>query len=502
MAVNYAPILDGSLPAFSGKTLKIPFTMNQAVGDADINGFRLKVKTISTNTELFELDITDKSKWNKTKSILTFSLSTSKKNQLSNTFYKVQLAYLTKKSGSSTDLEESPYSTVGIIKYTSVPTLDIEIEHKNPLSATGKYQTSDSSEKLYSSYFKLQEYRDKDWKTIHTSDQKLHNVTYDSNSGTAIEKFNYAGLLNNGTKYKIIFYITTINGLETSLEKEFTANGISLITTYSIRTAISKEKGYIRVYVKNKNEQERIYSAFVVARASNKDTYQKWDILQLKENIKFESKQEKSVYIDYALEQGVTYKYCIFTVENGEYTKQLISGEAYANFEDMFLSDENHNLRISLNPKVSSLKNVIQEAKLETMGGKYPFFFRNGYVNYKEIPISGLISHLMDADNVFLKKEKYFNYEKTTDLSDNNVYNERLFKLKVLEWLNNGKPKLFKSPAEGTYIVRLMNVSLSPLSDGLSRMLHSFSATAYEFDELTFDNLQKHNLVVEDGMDE
>jgi hypothetical protein len=42
-----------------------------------------------------------------------------------------------------------------------------------------------------------------------------------------------------------------------------------------------------------------------------------------------------------------------------------------------------------------------------------------------------------------------------------------------------------------------MNVSLSPLSDGLSRMLHSFSATAYEIDELNLDNLVKYDLIKE-----
>ena len=51
--------------------------------------------------------------------------------------------------------------------------------------------------------------------------------------------------------------------------------------------------------------------------------------------------------------------------------------------------------------------------------------------------------------------------------------------MKVLEWLNNGDPKLFRSPAEGNFVVRLMNVSLSP-EERLGRMLHSFSCTVYE----------------------
>ena len=64
----------------------------------------------------------------------------------------------------------------------------------------------------------------------------------------------------------------------------------------------------------------------------------------------------------------------------------------------------------------------------------------------------------------------------------------------MLEWLNNGKPKLFRSPTEGNYMVRLMNVSLSP-NDTLSRTIHSFSATGYEISPIDIQSLvQKHNI--------
>jgi hypothetical protein len=34
--------------------------------------------------------------------------------------------------------------------------------------------------------------------------------------------------------------------------------------------------------------------------------------------------------------------------------------------------------------------------------------------------------------------------------------------MEVLRWLTDGKPKLFRSPGEGNFIVRLMNTSLAP----------------------------------------
>ena len=71
---------------------------------------------------------------------------------------------------------------------------------------------------------------------------------------------------------------------------------------------------------------------------------------------------------------------------------------------------------------------------------------------------------------------------------------ERDFKLEALDWLTNGKPKLFRSPAEGNYIIRLTDVSLSPV-DSLGRMLHNFSGTAYEIKEYTHKNLIETGLI-------
>jgi hypothetical protein len=82
----------------------------------------------------------------------------------------------------------------------------------------------------------------------------------------------------------------------------------------------------------------------------------------------------------------------------------------------------------------------------------------------------------------------------STSLTPLNFQKEKEFKLEVLEWLNNGKPKLFKSPAEGNYIVRLMNVSLSP-NDTLGRMLHTFNSTAYEIAENSYENLEKYGII-------
>ena len=90
---------------------------------------------------------------------------------------------------------------------------------------------------------------------------------------------------------------------------------------------------------------------------------------------------------------------------------------------------------------------------------------------------------VFDLDKLYRKstpeKEELPSNLKTRDLLYYNIAAERSFKLEALEWLTDGKPKLFRSPGEGNYIVRLLNTSLTP-NDTVGRMLHTFNCTAYE----------------------
>ena len=305
----------------------------------------------------------------------------------------------------------------------------------------------------------------------------------------------------------------------------------------------------------------------------------------------------------------------------------------------MFLYDGTRQLKIRFNPNVSSFKNDLQEQKIDTIGSKHPFIFRNGNVCYKEFPISGLISFQLDNAQFFMTDDDYvqmglsrfepddktrdsesytafvrvygstlndavnnniqlyqyieetrpavdvtghensiknntfmtdeekeglknqtivdsngrqtqknlldqkitYHYYKEidsaqtaltlaaggtpiykkvedvsavvhgettrtkvdysrpsvyakTDLTSENIMSERYFKLLVLDWLTDGKPKLFRSPTEGNYIVRLLNVSLTPKTE-LGRMIHEFTCTAYEVADFDYQSLRDLGLL-------
>ena len=204
------------------------------------------------------------------------------------------------------------------------------------------------------------------------------------------------------------------------------------------------------------------------------------------------------LYNDNTITFGEIYKYGWQENYQGPAKIQWYEPSITTYTDYIFLSDKDKQLKISFNPKVSSMKETILETKQDTIGGKYPIFYRNGQVRYREIPISGLISYLMDDYEQFATNEELglaaADTARTTSLTDYNIVAERKFREKVLNWLNDGKPKLFRSMTEGAFIVRLMNVSLSP-NDTVGRMIWTFSATAYEIDENTYDNLKKHKLI-------
>ena len=77
-------------------------------------------------------------------------------------------------------------------------------------------------------------------------------------------------------------------------------------------------------------------------------------------------------------------------------------------FDDMFLNAGGKQINLRFNPSVSSYQRTVAESKVDTIGNKYPFIKRNGHMNYRQFPIGGLISCIMDKDNLLTSKEEIF----------------------------------------------------------------------------------------------
>lgn len=498
----YPPTIPGTIPAFYGTSIEVPFSMNRAVGLSQFNSFALKIKKVSGTLvgTVFADAVADPESWVK-QGYVKFTFDNEiVKNLVQGEFYKVQLAYV--KYSNATTYTVGIYSTIGVVKYTSAPEISInhmsENEVNNHLySYTGVYSqyssdfSKDTTEKLYSSRFVIY---DTEGNTIKDSGEIIHNTTYDTNSYEATESYMIPEELEINKIYYIYFIATTINGLvKSSPRYRITQRRqIPMSLQGSITAKLNYDAGLINIYLKGMSDSQVDSGMFLLTRRAENDP-NGWEELYY---FSLQSeKPDRLLFTDYTVAQGVKYTYGLQQYnQNKVYSDRMLSNSIVADFEDLFLYDGTRQLKVKFNPKVSTFKPNVVETKTNTLGSKHPFIVRNGDVDYKEFAISGLISYQMDDVELFYPKSELGLEFATHNLITENIKAERDFKLEVLEWLNNGEDKLFRSPTEGNYIVRLMNVTMSP-TDTLGRMLHTFNCSAYEIDNYNYESLREHGLI-------
>lgn len=493
----YPPNIEGTIPAFYGTTLVVPFSMNKAVSENEIHSFTIKIKTvqsgtyiISKDTEIFSFDPSCYAVFDLSEEIANNKLNVGQ-------YYKVQMAAI----------DESEivgyFSTVGVVKYTAEPRVYIDgLEtgrdniNMHQYEYIGVYyQNQDVAEKAYSYHFNLY---NNEMMLLQTSGEIVHNISLDVDLIESHDAYIIEQDLKTNKSYYLEYVVTTLNGLVESsgLYRIMQKKSIDPEIKAGLIPELNFENGYVDVKLQGHRNAEGVEyaatGAFKILRASEEDGYAAWH-----EVLKFAlygQQPSRWIWKDFTVKQGVTYKYALQQYSDYLSSNRLESEPIYVDYEHAFLYDGERQLKIKYNPKMTSFKNDLLESKMDTIGGKHPFIFRNGNVKYKEFPLSGLISCQLDEENLFIAEEDLGRYDNTINLTGENIASEREFKLEVLEWLNNGKPKLFRSPTEGNYIVRLLNVSLAP-NDTVGRMLHTFTATAYEIADYTYSNLSAYGLI-------
>lgn len=244
------------------------------------------------------------------------------------------------------------------------------------------------------------------------------------------------------------------------------------------------------------------------------------------------------------------YRYSVQAIKNGELSRVTYSDVIMPAFYDAILSRGDQQYDIKYNYNISSYKPVVNRAKLDTLGSKYPKFAENAVLDYKQFSISGLISAEADVYQDFVQKNNVYSgrmsnyydsykehpttsilgtapddkrYEEQTELRDlvrndfpdyfkysdddtkqpftendlakttsqnflttteNDWMWEREFRERLIKWLNDGEPKLYRSRQEGNMVVMLTDISLTPTAN-FARFTYSFSATMYECADAT-----------------
>lgn len=535
MAKLYPPHLEGKLPAFQGTTIVVPFSMNQAVGPTAVSGFHIQIRTINKDTIIYEGSATnfDKSSgaplnsstnFGRTNSncFASFNIADAVSQFKVGQFYRIQLAYEDDNGNPNSIPDIGYYSSVGIAKYTAVPKVFIEgmttaATNKHLYTYSCRYEQTDATEKLYSSYLVM---RNNEGEEVYNSGVIKHSFGNDTLPHIAHETFLIPFDIEFGKIYRLCWYVTTVNDLVTRTEEYrimMTNNGgveFEGVTDLVVRAISNYSRGTVDVMFIHKNPSIlTLKGMYRISRSVYQEPYE-WQFIS---TLFCTNNLISDICIpDYTVEQGKTYIYCIQQYNNSEpplVSNRSVSAPVTVDFEDFYLIDADRQLKIRYNPKISSMKNTVVETKMNTIGSKYPYYVRSGVVDYKEFSLSGLVTYHMDDDEDFIKwtdlgfKQRTFvrsnsngilNEEEmpSFSLTSKNILAERLFKLEVLDWLNNGKPKILKSPTEGNYLVILSGVSMTP-NETLGRMLHTFSCQAAEIGRCDYATLASYGFFEE-----
>jgi len=309
--------------------------------------------------------------------------------------------------------------------------------------------------------------------------------------------FRFSENVEGNTKVKLL----TVENLTENVKID------ALITNVS-SLGLEEDEGRIglKIYYDTEAEGSNAFTSFLIRRSSSKDNFTTWEDIKyitVDENTSTAINQYPIVY-DYTIESGIWYKYGIAGVTaDGERSNLNIINPVIRLFEYSYILGENEKqLKLEFDNTINTFTPKVVDGQQEPIGSKYPFIGRNSVIDYKSFPITGLITFWLDEANTFLKNGKedifhpdvvamYENYNLNRNIRQYDYTYEREFRKKVMEFLNDGKPKLFKSPSEGNIIVRLKDVNLTP-NQPTGRLIYSFNANALEIDDDNMYNYLKY----------
>lgn len=543
----YPPIVDTYMPAFlldSGDiakdTCKVYFSLSMYNTPADIANVQVIVNSQETNMTMLNSErypcgimITslkiDSTRPSDDKYYITITKDDMNNNQFEiNQHYKVQLRFTavgasayptgTTESGLVTQPIDSwlndeknlsffsEWSTVCLIRGISTPRLSITgldpaaestLLTSSLVDIVGKIVFDNKAETDFLKSYKIK-----------ITDEN-NNIVVDSgllytDNYVSVNEFNYT------VKYGFI------DGETYTINVEFTTDNLYIEqTTFSfvvIETGVDKINAEISAIPDNDNGRigikienttgEGFIGNITIRRTSSESNFTLWDDVI---TLTIEDNQPLNVlWYDYTVKSGIWYKYCM-QKRNSVGTRGIITSikePVLIMFEDMFLTAENQHIKIKYNPVVSSMKRVVSESVVNTIGSKYPFIKRNTATNYRQFPISGTITHFMDENKIFISKEELFNnslelyedYNYENGITEYNDYiYEREFRDKISNFLYKHNVKLFRSLTEGNILVKLTDISMTP-EQGLGRYVYSFSCTASEIADDTIENYDKYNV--------
>ena len=367
------------------------------------------------------------------------------------------------------------------------------------------------------------------------------NTNYYDNSNSF--KYKFKTMLDNGLYWLDISYITK-NGYDSTVNSQnpFEPKKYGLYIQINANEGITpplsdisivsdKDNGRIIINATVDDQQTSEDVTITIVRSSSNTRFKEWEEIYTK----LYHPGDKIIFDDRTIESGVWYKYNFQVIDKSGARSRFIDESIYKPsplmivFNDVFLTAGDKQLKITLNNETGSLSYNLQESKTDTIGSQFPWIRRNGAIKYRTFSLGGLISYLGNNEMILFSNSENSdtNIEYQNNLAEKNInglfyskddlfpqevselyqsynldngitnYNdimlEKVFRDKVIDFLLEDRPVLFRSATEGNILIRLMDLSFSPNTQ-LKNYIYSFGSTAVEIAECNFDNFHKYNI--------
>lgn len=407
-------------------------------------------------------------------------------------------------------------------EYETYPNADMESKDTVRVSAfedlIGIYHNTDKNETLYSYKIQVTDYWDEiiieESELLYYNDNQIRYVfkTEPTNGETYIMKIyyttssNYSDLIS--FKFQVLYYTPYATNVTLISAENDEENLMQELTS----VFMEEEEGYVGLKVYCPIDASLGNSDVMIRRADSRDNFSTWTDIKNLDLGSYNSYniREMPIIYDNTIESGVWYKYGIQSYRvysNGKSQRGelfVMPNPIIRNFNYTFLLGQNNQqLKLQFNNSVNNYKINLNENKIHTLGERFPFIIRNGITNYKTFSLNGLISFNMDENGLFFTKEQAYKFDEVIELynqyNENNsiTYNddifERQFREAVIKFLYDGKVKLLKSPTEGNMLIKLTDISLTPL-ESLNRIIYDFSSVVNEVANNTMENYKKYEL--------
>lgn len=140
--------------------------------------------------------------------------------------------------------------------------------------------------------------------------------------------------------------------------------------------------------------------------------------IHTKEDLKFE-------FFDKYTQSNTVYEYALFPISSSVVGVPIVK-TVYSNFSGIFILDNENMYGSILEAKINELRKIRPKAIVTTKGNKYPFVITNGENNYFEGSVSAMFVPVNRKDCSL------------------DIKNSWSYKKNVMEFLQNGQPKIIK----------------------------------------------------------